>query len=35
MIDVIRKRYAKLTNDNELPDNWEELTPPVDNVEIT
>lgn len=28
-IDVIRKRYAKFTNDNVLPDNWEELTPQV------
>lgn len=28
-VDVIRKRYAKFTNDNELPDNWEDLTPPV------
>lgn len=29
-VDVIRKRYAKLTNNNELPDNWEELTPVVE-----
>lgn len=28
-VDVIRKRYAKFTNDNELPDNWEELTPAI------
>lgn len=28
-IDVIRKRYAKFTNGNELPDNWEELTPEI------
>lgn len=28
-VDVIRKRYAKFTNDNELPDNWEELTPTI------
>lgn len=26
-VDVIRKRYAKFTNNNQLPDNWEELTP--------
>jgi DNA modification methylase len=26
-VDVIRKRYAKFTNNNELPDNWAELTP--------
>lgn len=26
-VDVIRKRYAKFTNNNELPENWEELTP--------
>lgn len=25
-VDVIRKRYAKFTNNNELPENWEELT---------
>lgn len=25
--DVIRKRYAKFVNNNELPENWEELTP--------
>lgn len=29
-VDVIRKRYAKYTNNNELPDNWAELTPPVE-----
>jgi len=29
-VDVIRKRYAKYTNNNELPDNWEALTPPVE-----
>lgn len=29
MIDVIRKRYAKFTNNNELPENWEELTAEV------
>lgn len=28
-VDVIRKRYAKFTNNNELPENWEELTPAV------
>jgi len=28
-VDVIRKRYAKFTNNNELPDNWEELTKEV------
>lgn len=28
-VDVIRKRYAKFTNNNELPDNWEELTAEV------
>lgn len=28
-VDVIRKRYAKFTNNNELPDNWEELTPAI------
>lgn len=28
-VDVIRKRYAKLKNDGEIPDNWEELTPVV------
>lgn len=28
-VDVIRKRYTKFTNDNELPDNWEDLTPAV------
>lgn len=29
-VDVIRKRYAKFTApDNELPNNWEELTPKV------
>lgn len=28
-VDVIRKRYAKFIQpDNELPENWEELTPP-------
>lgn len=25
--DVIRKRYAKFISNNQLPDNWEELTP--------
>lgn len=29
-VDVIRKRYAKFTSpDDTLPENWEELTPPV------
>lgn len=28
-VDVIRKRYAKFTNNNQLPDNWEELTAEV------
>lgn len=28
-VDVIRKRYAKFINDNQLPDNWEELTAPI------
>jgi DNA modification methylase len=28
-VDVIRKRYAKFTNNNELPENWEELTKEV------
>ena len=28
-VDVIRKRYAKFTNNNELPDGWEELTPQI------
>lgn len=29
-VDVIRKRYAKFIQpDNELPDNWEELTPAI------
>lgn len=28
-VDVIRKRYVKFTNNNELPDNWAELTPVV------
>lgn len=28
-VDVIRKRYAKFTNNNELPENWEELTPEI------
>lgn len=28
-VDVIRERYAKFTNNNELPDNWEELTPAI------
>ena len=31
-VDVIRKRYAKFTNNNELPDNWAELTPAIDGV---
>ncbi len=31
-VDVIRKRYAKFIQpDNQLPDNWEELTPEVGN----
>lgn len=31
-VDVIRKRYAKFVSpDNTLPENWEELTPPVVN----
>jgi len=29
-VDVIRKRYVKFTNNNELPDDWEALTPPVE-----
>lgn len=30
-VDVIRKRYAKFIQpDNQLPDNWEELTPEID-----
>jgi DNA modification methylase len=29
-VDVIRKRYAKFTNNNELPENWEELTPAIE-----
>lgn len=29
-VDVIRKRYAKfISPDNELPENWEELTPAI------
>jgi DNA modification methylase len=28
-VDVIRKRYSKFTNNDELPDNWEELTPAI------
>lgn len=29
-VDVIRKRYAKfISADNQLPENWEELTPPL------
>lgn len=29
-VDVIRKRYAKFTSpDNQLPENWEELTPAI------
>jgi DNA modification methylase len=28
-VDVIRKRYAKFTNNNELPDNWAERTPSI------
>lgn len=32
-VDVIRKRYAKYTNNNELPENWEELTPAVSGKE--
>lgn len=32
-VDVIRKRYAKFTNNNELPENWEELTPVVTNTD--
>jgi len=27
-VDVIRKRYVKLANNGDLPDNWQELTPP-------
>jgi len=35
-VDVIRKRYAKfISPDNELPENWEELTPVVNNEKIT
>lgn len=31
-VDVIRKRYAKFTSpDNELPENWEELTPAINS----
>jgi len=33
-VDVIRKRYAKFTNKNELPDNWEELTPALNTGNI-
>lgn len=32
-VDVIRKRYAKYTNNDEIPDNWEELTPAINSVE--
>lgn len=36
MIDVIRKRYAKFVSpDNGLPENWEELTPVINNEKIT
>jgi len=28
-VDVIRKRYTKFVNNNQLPDNWEELTPAI------
>lgn len=28
-VDVIRKRYAKFMNNNELPEDWEELTPAI------
>lgn len=28
-VDVIRKRYTKVMNNNELPNNWEELTPKI------
>lgn len=28
-VDVIRKRYSKFTNNNELPENWAELTPKI------
>lgn len=34
-VDVIRKRYAKFTNDNELPDNWEGLTPVISDDKQT
>lgn len=29
-----RKRYAKFVNNNELPDNWEELTPAIKSGEL-
>jgi DNA modification methylase len=33
-VDVIRKRYAKFIQpDNELPENWEELTPAIKSEE--
>lgn len=31
-VDIIRKRYAKFTNNNELPDDWEALTPVVEKA---
>jgi DNA modification methylase len=35
-VDVIRKRYAKFTAlDDQLPENWEELTPAINNVKLT
>jgi site-specific DNA-methyltransferase (adenine-specific) len=34
-VDVIRKRYAKFTNNNELPDNWEELTAAISDEKQT
>jgi DNA modification methylase len=33
-VDVIRKRYAMLMNDNDLPENWEELTPAINTGNI-
>lgn len=34
-VDVIRKRWAKFTNNNELPDNWQEVTPAISDVKQT
>ena len=34
-VDVIRKRYAKFTAiDDQLPDNWQELTPAINSVSV-